>query len=148
MKVVVQRSKEAFVSVAGKITGRIAGGYVLLVGFTEGDNANTVLKMAKKIMGLRIFSDDAGKMNLDIKSVNGSILSISQFTLYASLTGRRPSFSKALCYVAAEELYDSFNEALRSYGVDVQTGVFGAKMEISMLNDGPITIIIDSEEDL
>lgn len=148
MRVVVQRSKEASVLVADKTVGKIDNGYVLFVGFTNFDNVEIVRKMAKKIVDLRIFGDENGKMNLDIKSVGGSVLSVSQFTLYASLNGRRPSFTKALSYDEALSLYNCFNEELRSYGITVETGEFGAKMEVALLNDGPITITIDSKEDL
>lgn len=148
MKVVVQVCKSANVKIDGKENGKIDKGYVLLVGFTEGDNEEIAKKMASKIVNLRVFCDENDKMNLDIKSVNGKILSISQFTLYAKLNGRRPSFSDALNYKDASKLYDYFNEKLREENVKVETGIFGADMKVELINDGPVTILIDSEEDL
>lgn len=148
MKVVVQVCKSANVKIDGKENGKIDKGYVLLVGFTEGDNEEIAKKMASKIVNLRVFCDENDKMNLDIKSVNGKILSISQFTLYAKLNGRRPSFSDALNYKDASKLYDYFNEKLREENVKVETGIFGADMKVELINDGPVTILIDSKEDL
>lgn len=147
MRVIIQRSLEASVSIDKKIVGQIDKGYVLLVGFTEGDNPDIIDKMINKIINLRIFSDADDKLNLSIKDIDGSILSISQFTLYAKLNGRRPSFTKALNYVEANELYNLFNERLKKQGIVVKTGEFGADMKVSLINDGPVTIIIDSEED-
>lgn len=148
MKVIVQRCKKASVEIDNKINGKIDNGYVLLVGFSCDDNIDIVKKIAKKIINLRIFEDENEKMNLDIKSVNGSILSISQFTLYAKLNGRRPSFSSALNYKDASNLYDLFNKELESYNINVQTGIFGADMKVKLINDGPVTIVIDSLVDL
>lgn len=147
MKVVVQRSKKSSVIINGKVTGAIDKGYVLLVGFTNGDTKEIASKMALKIANLRVFSDSNDKLNLSLKDINGEILSISQFTLYAKLNGRRPSFTKALNYGEAKDLYDYFNEELRKLGINVETGVFGADMTVNITNDGPITIIIDSESD-
>lgn len=147
MKVVIQRSKEASVEVDGNVIGKIDKGYVLLVGFTDGDDEQIIDKMVNKIVNLRIFSDDDDKLNLSIKDINGSILSISQFTLYASLKGRRPSFTKALNYNDATKLYDYFNNKLSCEGIFVATGSFGADMKVSLINDGPVTIVIDSKED-
>lgn len=146
MRVIVQRCKEASVIVDDKIIGEISKGYLILVGFTIDDNEEIVKKIAKKIINLRIFEDDDEKMNLDLNQVNGSILSVSQFTLYAKLEGRRPSFSNAMPYAMASKLYDLFNETLKSYNVNVKTGKFGADMKVSLINDGPVTIIIDSKE--
>lgn len=148
MRIVVQVCKNANVKIDGKVNGKIDKGYVLLAGFTDGDNEEIVKKMASKIVNLRIFYDDSDKMNLDIKSVNGKILSISQFTLYAKLNGRRPSFSGALNYKDASRLYDYFNKELRNQGMIVETGIFGADMKLELINDGPVTILIDSKEDL
>lgn len=148
MKCVIQRSLEASCKVNDKIIGKIDKGYVVLVGFTNSDNENIVKKMVKKIVNLRIFEDDNEKMNLDIKSVNGSILSISQFTLYAKLQGRRPSFTDAMKYSEAKALYELFNEEIKKIGINVQTGEFGSNMKISLVNDGPVTITINSKEDL
>ena len=147
MRVVVQRSKESSVIIDGKVNGKIDKGFVLLVGFTLGDTKEIVDKMINKIINLRIFSDSDDKLNLSLKDINGEILSISQFTLYAKLNGRRPSFTKALNYGEAKDLYDYFNEELRNLGINVETGVFGADMTVNITNDGPVTIIIDSESD-
>ncbi len=147
MRVVVQRSKDSSVIIDGKVNGKIDKGYVLLVGFTFGDTKEIASKMALKIANLRVFSDNDDKLNLSLKDINGEILSISQFTLYAKLNGRRPSFTKALNYGEAKDLYDYFNEELRNLGINVKTGVFGADMTVNITNDGPITIIIDSESD-
>ncbi len=147
MRVVIQRSKEASVTINEKLVGKIDNGYVLLVGFTDGDNKEIIDKMVNKIINLRIFSDSDDKLNLSLKDINGSILSISQFTLYAKLNGRRPSFTDVLNYKDASELYDYFNHKLRQEKISVQTGEFGADMKVSLTNDGPVTIIIDSKED-
>lgn len=147
MRVVVQRSKESSVIIDGKVNGKIDKGFVLLVGFTQGDTKEIVDKMINKIINLRIFSDSDDKLNLSLKDINGEILSISQFTLYAKLNGRRPSFTKALNYDEAKDLYDYFNEELRNLDINVETGVFGSDMTVNITNDGPVTIIIDSESD-
>lgn len=147
MRVVVQRSKESSVIIDGKVNGKIDKGFVLLVGFTFGDTKEIVDKMISKIINLRIFSDSDDKLNLSLKDINGKILSISQFTLYAKLNGRRPSFTKALNYDEAKDLYDYFNEKLRNLDINVETGVFGSDMTVNITNDGPVTIIIDSESD-
>ncbi len=146
MRVVVQRCKNASCKVYDKITGKIDDGYLLLVGFTNGDNEDILSKMAEKIVNLRIFEDESGKMNLSLKDVDASILSVSQFTLYAKLNGRRPSFTDALNYNDAKRLYEYFNLELRKYGIEVFEGIFGADMKVSLLNDGPVTIIIDSKD--
>ncbi len=147
MRVVVQRSKKSSVIINGKVNGKIDKGFVLLVGFTFGDTKEIVDKMINKIINLRIFSDSDDKLNLSLKDINGEILSISQFTLYAKLNGRRPSFTKALNYDEAKDLYDYFNEELRNLDINVETGVFGSDMTVNITNDGPVTIIIDSESD-
>ncbi len=147
MRVIVQRSKKASVVVDENVVGKIDNGYVLLIGFTDGDTKEIVDKMINKIVNLRIFSDSEDKLNLSLKDIKGSILSISQFTLYAKLNGRRPSFTDALNYKDAKELYEYFNHQLESEKIDVQTGEFGADMKVSLINDGPVTIIIDSKED-
>ncbi len=146
MRVVVQRCKNASVKVNDKIIGKIDKGYLLFVGFTNGDNENVIKKMAKKIVNLRIFEDKNDKMNLSLKEVNASILSVSQFTLYAKLNGRRPSFTDALNYSDAKKLYEYFNLELEKQDVKVENGIFGADMKVNLLNDGPVTIIIDSED--
>lgn len=147
MRAVIQRVKEASCTVDGKQTGAIEQGFCILVGFTHADTKEVIDKVVKKIAGLRIFSDAEDKMNLSIKDVQGKILSISQFTLYASCKrGNRPGFTDAARPDVAIPLYEYFNEALRSYGITVETGIFGADMKIALINDGPVTIVLDSEE--
>ena len=144
MSVVVQRSKESSVSINNKIVGSIEKGLVILVGFTDGDKEENIDYIVKKIVNLRIFDDENHIMNKSILDVGGSILSISQFTLYADTKkGNRPSYIKAMKGDLATNLYDLFNEKLRKY-VSVETGVFGADMCVSIKNDGPVTIIIES----
>ncbi len=144
MKVVVQRSKNSSVSINNKIVGEIDKGLVVLVGFTDGDTIKDIDYIVRKIVNLRIFDDENGVMNKSILDVGGSILSISQFTLYADTKkGNRPSYIKAMNGSDATKLYDIFNEKLREY-VNVETGVFGADMLVSISNDGPITIIVES----
>ena len=144
MKVVAQRSKKSSVSINNKIVGKIDKGLVILVGFTDGDSLKDIDYIVKKIVNLRIFDDDNGVMNKSIKDVGGSILSISQFTLYAETKkGNRPSYIKAMNGNDATKLYDIFNDKLREH-VNVETGVFGADMMVSISNDGPVTIIIES----
>lgn len=146
MKVVVQRSKNSKVTIDGKINGKIDAGYVLLVGFTNGDNEEIIDKIVHKIINLRIFEDENGKINKSILDVKGNILSISQFTLYAdSSKGNRPSFMNALEPNEASKLYDYFNNKLREH-VSVETGIFGADMKVEIYNDGPVTILLDSNE--
>lgn len=146
MKVVIQRCKKASVEVNNEVIGKIDNGYVLLVGFYLDDDVETIKKIAKKIISLRIFEDENGKMNLDIIKTKGMILSISQFTLYGKLNGNRPSFTDAMGYVEAQNMYELFNKELEAYNVIVKTGKFGADMKVSLVNDGPVTIIIDSKE--
>lgn len=143
MKVVVQRSLKAKCRIDGEITGKINKGLMILVGFTEGDDEETLKYMAKKIVNLRIFDDELGIMNKSILDVKGEILSISQFTLYADAKkGNRPSYIKALGGEQASILYNKFNKILEEY-VHVETGIFGADMKIEFTNDGPITIILE-----
>ena len=143
MKVVVQRSLKAKCRIDGEITGKINKGLMILVGFTEGDDEETLKYMAKKIVNLRIFDDELGIMNKSILDVKGEILSISQFTLYADAKkGTRPSYIKALGGEQASILYNKFNKILEEY-VHVETGIFGADMKIEFTNDGPITIILE-----
>lgn len=145
MRVVVQRSKNSKVTINGKVNGSIDHGYVLLVGFTDGDNERIIDKMIDKIIHLRIFEDENEKMNLSILDTKGSILSISQFTLYANCKdGRRPSFVEAMNPNEATKLYDLFNEKLSKY-VHVETGIFGSDMKVEIYNDGPVTIMLDSD---
>lgn len=147
MRVVVQRAIDASCSVDGKITGSIDKGYLLLVGFALDDTIDDINYVAKKVAGLRIFEDENGKINLSLKDVNGSILSISQFTLYADVKkGNRPSFTNSAPGNVAKPLYDTFNNILRNeYDLCVEEGIFGADMKIKFTNDGPVTIIIDSK---
>ena len=143
MRVVVQRSGNAKCTVDGKITGEIENGLVLLVGFTAGDNEETIDWMIRKILHLRIFDDDQGVMNKSILDVGGKILSISQFTLYADTKkGNRPSYIQALNGEQASTLYDIFNQKLAE-NISVETGIFGADMQISLVNQGPVTILLE-----
>ena len=145
MKTVIQRVRNASVEIDGKIHGRTEKGYMILVGICNEDTEETVRKMAAKISRLRIFEDENGKMNLDIHQVEGSILSISQFTLYADChKGNRPSFTGAGDPAHAKKLYLQFNEELRQLGIHTEEGIFGADMKVSLLNEGPVTIILDS----
>lgn len=146
MRVLLQRSKNSKVSIDGKVNGEIENGLVLFVGFTDGDNENIIDKMIQKIVNLRIFSDENGKMNLSILDTKGSILSVSQFTLYANCKeGRRPSFMEAMYPDEATVLFDLFNEKLSKI-LHVETGIFGSDMIVEITNDGPVTIMLDSEE--
>jgi len=146
MRVVVQRVKESSVKVDNKIIGQIGYGYMLLVSFTKGDCEKTIDYMINKILKLRIIDDANGIMNKNIVDINGSILSISQFTLYADTKkGNRPSYVNALNSEEAEILYNLFNEKLSKF-ILVETGKFKAEMEVSLVNDGPITIILEKEE--
>lgn len=143
MRVVVQRSLKSSVKVDGKIVGKIDKGLTLLVGFTEGDDISIIDYMVKKIVNLRIFDDENGVMNKSILDCNGSILSVSQFTLYADTSkGNRPSYVKALDSSKAIKLYEIFNEKLKKF-VNVETGVFGAHMVLNITNDGPVTICLE-----
>ncbi|MDH6367280.1 MULTISPECIES: D-aminoacyl-tRNA deacylase [unclassified Breznakia] len=147
MRVLIQRVKHASVTIDGALYSEIQQGYVLLVGITTDDTKEISEKLAKKVAQLRIFEDEDGKMNFDIQQVGGSILSISQFTLYADTKkGNRPGFSRAARPEQANPLYEMFNEQLRTHGLHVKTGVFGADMKVELCNDGPVTIMLDSEE--
>ena len=146
MRLVVQRVSFAECKVEGSITGTINKGYMVLVGFGNSDDEKIAEKMAEKLGKLRVFEDENGKMNRSIFDIEGDILSISQFTLYAdSSKGNRPSFTDALSPDKAQALYGYFNECLRKTGLKVEEGIFGADMKISLVNDGPVTIILDSE---
>jgi len=146
MKVVIQRSKQASVTVDGNITGAIDQGYVLLVGITHTDTIEDIQYIAKKVAELRLWEDEDGKMNHSILEHGGDILSVSQFTLYAETKkGRRPSFIEAARPEVAKPLWEDFNEALRNLGLKVETGIFGAMMDVSLINDGPVTIILESK---
>ncbi|MFL6557791.1 MAG: D-aminoacyl-tRNA deacylase [Bacillus sp. (in: firmicutes)] len=146
MRVVVQRSKAASVTVAGEVTGQITQGLVLLVGVTHADKEDDAAYLADKIANLRIFEDEEGKMNLSLMDVGGEILSVSQFTLYGDCRkGRRPNFMDAARPDQAVELYEAFNRLLQEKGIRVETGIFGAMMDVELINDGPVTLIVESK---
>ena len=147
MRVILTTVLEAGVKVNEKLIAKISRGYLLLVGFTDGDDRETVDKIVDKILSLRVFPDENGQINISLQDVNGSILSVSQFTLYANATkGRRPSFVDALRPGEAEPLYDYFNQQLELKHGKVQTGIFGADMKVESINDGPFTLLLDSKE--
>lgn len=149
MKLILQRVTEGSVTIEGKIKGSIGRGFVVLAGFGPDDDESVLVPMADKMLNLRVFEDAGGKMNLSLLDVGGSVLSISQFTLYADCRhGRRPSFSGAAKPDIAAKLYDEFNRLIVAKGVNVQTGEFGAEMHVKIFNDGPVTIILDSDADL
>lgn len=146
MKVVLTTVKEASVKIDDKLFSQISRGYLLLVGFTHDDNEDIVNKMVDKILSLRVFPDNDGNTNLSIYDVDGEILSVSQFTLYANTKkGRRPSFIDAMRPDEATKLYNYFNKILKDKYQKVQTGIFGADMKVYSINDGPFTVILDSE---
>lgn len=143
MRAIIQRVTSASVDVDGKTVGRIGTGFLILVGFTDGDTEADCVRIAKKIGGLRIFSDENDKINLSLADVGGEILCISQFTLYADCThGYRPSFIKAARPETAQPLYDFFCAELEKYA-HTERGIFGADMKVSLLNDGPFTVMIE-----
>ena len=147
MKLVIQRVSEASCTVDGTVTGSIGKGFMVLCGFGTDDNGQIAKRMAEKLSKLRIFEDEEGKINRSLYDVGGSILSISQFTLLADCRkGNRPSFTDALKGEEAKHLYDYFNECLRDLGLPVEEGIFGADMKISLINDGPVTIVLDSKD--
>jgi D-aminoacyl-tRNA deacylase len=146
MRVVVQRSKSASVTVAGEVTGQITKGLVLLVGVTHTDKEEDAVYLADKIANLRIFEDEDEKMNFSLMDVGGEILSVSQFTLYGDCRkGRRPNFMDAARPDQAVQIYEAFNSILREKGIRVETGIFGAMMDVQLINDGPVTLILDSK---
>lgn len=147
MRIVVQRSGPARVEVNGEITGQITRGLVLLVGVGHEDTVADAQLMAEKVAHLRIFTDEDGKLNRDVLEAQGEVLSVSQFTLYGDVRkGRRPSYAEAAAPEDAVRLYDAFNEALRAIGLHVETGVFRAMMDVHLVNDGPVTILLDSQK--
>lgn len=147
MRVLVQRSLESSVSVNAKIVGHIDKGLVLFVGFTHNDTIEDIKYLVRKILNLRIFDDTNGVMNKSVIDTCGSILSVSQFTLYASTKkGNRPSYIEALNGNEAIKLYDLFNQELRKNNINVETGIFGSDMKVSITNDGPITILLESRD--
>ena len=145
MKIVVQRVKNAKVDVEGKTVGKIDTGFLVLLGVTHGDTEEQADYLAKKLCNLRVFTDENDKMNLSLKDVNGKLLIVSQFTLYADCTGgNRPSFTNAAKPDKAEKLYEYFcNQCKEKYNIEVEKGIFGADMKVELLNDGPVTIIIE-----
>jgi len=145
MRAVVTRVTSASVEINGKITGEIGLGFLVLLGIKDGDTETDVEKLAAKVCNLRVFADGDGKMNLDLAAVGGSLLIISQFTLYADLKSRRPGFTAAARPEVAIPLYELFIEKCKSAGFNVQTGEFGAMMDVSSVNAGPVTILFDSE---
>ena len=147
MRIVLQRVKSASVAIEGSVVGEIEQGFLLLVGVGPDDTRDDASYLARKIAGMRIFSDENGKMNLSIDQVGGKILSVSQFTLFADTKkGNRPSFTGAASPEAANKLYEEFNEILRTeYELIVETGECGADMQVSLVNDGPVTILLDTK---
>lgn len=144
MRVVLQRVSRARVTIAGRVSGAIDRGLLLLVGFTAGDTEEALRWMTEKVVGLRIFADDEGKMNRSLEEIDGSLLVVSQFTLYGDTSrGRRPSFVDAARPEVAIPLYERFVEMLRASGPAVQTGEFGAMMEVELVNDGPVTLVLE-----
>lgn len=144
MKVLIQRVLSSSVTVKDKIVGKIDKGLLLFVGFTEGDSEKEIDYMVDKVINLRIFDDENGVMNKSLLDVKGSILSISQFTLYADASkGRRPSYIKALGGDYASVLYNKFNQKLKDTNIPIEEGIFGADMKVNLINDGPITIMLE-----
>lgn len=148
MRILIQEVSKASVTIDNKEYSSIGYGYLLFVGFTEGDNEEIINKMVDKLLGLRIFPDNNGQTNLSLLDVHGEILSVSQFTLYADAShGRRPSFINALRPELSSPLYDYFNKVLHEKSLlEIKTGVFGADMKVSLVNEGPFTLMLDSKE--
>ena len=146
MRIVLQRVSHASVTVEEKVIGQIQRGFLLLVGVTHDDAMEDMEYLVRKIVQMRIFEDEEGKLNRSIQDIGGEILSVSQFTLYADTKkGNRPSFSKAAPGEVALEMFEQFNGLLRDTGIPVETGQFGADMKVELLNDGPVTILLDSK---
>ncbi len=149
MRAVVQRVSRAEVRIEGRVVGKIGRGFVVLLGVAVGDSDADAAFLADKIVGMRIFADDAGKMNLSIAQADGAMLVVSQFTLLADTnSGRRPSFTNAAAPDEARRLYEHFLSLARTRDVKVERGEFGAAMEVDLVNDGPVTIILDSRENV
>lgn len=147
MRAVVQRVSEASVRIAGETVGKIGKGFLILLGVTEGDTPELCSYLAEKCAGLRVFTDENDKMNLALADVGGRLLVVSQFTLYADCRkGKRPNFTKAAKGEQANELYEYFVSCCRGLGIETQTGTFGADMKVELLNDGPVTIPLDTDE--
>lgn len=146
MRLVLQRVKKASVFVDNKVVGEIGLGLLVLLGVEQNDDKEDVLWLVKKLLGIRVLSDENGKMNLSLKQVNGSVLVVSQFTLHASTKkGNRPSYMNAAEPKKANEFYEEFILQIKNQGVQVQNGVFGANMQVELINDGPVTIVLDSK---
>ena len=145
MKAVITRVTSAYVEINNVVTGKIDGGFLVLLGIKDGDTEPDVIKLASKVCNLRIFADSEGKMNLDLKAIGGSLLVISQFTLFADCKSRRPGFTAAARPDTAIPLYELFIGQCRDAGFTVETGEFGAMMNVSSVNDGPVTILFDTE---
>ncbi len=149
MRAVVQRVSRAEVRIEGRVVGRIGRGFVVLLGVAGGDSDADAAFLVDRIVGMRVFADDAGKMNLSIAQADGAMLVVSQFTLLADTnSGRRPSFTKAAAPDEARRLYEHFLSLARTRDVKVETGEFGATMEVDLVNDGPVTIILDTRENV
>lgn len=149
MRAVVQRVTSASVTVAGETVGQISHGLLVLLGVAQDDREQDVVQLAQKLIGLRVFDDEAGKMNLDVVQVSGAMLIVSQFTLLADCRkGRRPSYTGAAPPQLAESLYEAFITAVSSQGVPVETGRFGAMMDVALVNDGPVTLIVETRLEL
>jgi len=147
VRAVVQRVSRASVSIEGRVAGKIGAGLLILLGVSRTDNSEAAAYLAEKIAHLRIFSDSAGKMNLSLLEIGGAALVVSQFTLYGDTRGgRRPSYIEAARPEEASRLYEEFVRSIRALGVPVETGVFQAHMEVELVNDGPVTILLDSEK--
>ena len=146
MRAVLTRVKSASVTVDGKVIGKIGQGFLILLGVTHEDTEVQAVKLADKLVGLRIFEDENGKMNLSLEQVGGAMLVISQFTLYADTASRRPGFSKAAKPALAVPLYERFKEQCRARGFRVEQGRFGADMKVASVNDGPVTILYDTDK--
>lgn len=147
MRAVIQKVKHSSVAVDGEIVGKIGKGFMILLGVTHEDGDKEVKWLAKKIKDLRIFEDENGKMNLSLEDVKGEVLIISQFTLYGDcIKGRRPSFTQAAKPDIAKKLYEDFIQEFSNFGIHTEHGIFGADMKVELLNDGPVTMIIDTKE--
>ena len=146
MRCLIQRVRQAQVDIDGKCVGKIGAGFMILFGAAPDDDRDTADFIAKKVAALRVFSDENGKMNLSLTDVGGEALIVSQFTLYADCRkGNRPSYTGACEPKRASELYDRFCEAVAAYGIKVENGVFGEDMQVSLINDGPVTVMLDSD---
>jgi len=147
MRLLLQRVKSASVTVNGRVVGKIGPGFLILAGFRTGDTKESLTKLAEKCVHLRVFEDEAGKMNRSIIDIGGSLLIVSQFTLYADCRkGRRPSFTASMVPDEAERFFEKLFDEFGKYDLNVEKGIFGAKMDVSLINDGPVTIMLDDRE--